>query len=65
MFNLERPITLEIDTLDRAIGACLSQPDDSGKMYLVVSYSRKFTRLELNYEIYDKELIAIVDAFRE
>jgi RNase H-like domain found in reverse transcriptase len=31
----------------------------------VIYYSRKMTGLELNYNIYDKELLAAVEALRE
>jgi hypothetical protein len=30
-----------------------------------VFHSRKFTIAEINYEIHDKELLAIVDSFQE
>ena len=33
--------------------------------YLVVYYSKKLTPLELNYDIYNKELLAIVTALKE
>ena len=34
-------------------------------MRIVVFYSRKMTGPELNYDIYDKELLAVVEALRE
>ena len=34
-------------------------------MYLVAYFSRKLTNAELNYEIYDKEMLAIITAFKE
>ena len=63
-FDPERPITIETDASDRAIGACLSQPDEQGKLRPVAFHSRKFTPPELNYDIHDKELLAVVDAFQ-
>src|SRR5437868_107499 len=59
-----KPITIETDASDKALGACLSQPDDKGKLQPVAFHSRKFTPAELNYDIHDKELLAIVDAFQ-
>jgi len=41
----------------------LSQPSIKGKLQLVAFHSRKFTVAELNYDIHDKKLMAIVDAF--
>ena len=64
MFEPESPITVETDASDGAIGACLSQPDDKGRLHPVAYYSRKLSATELNYEIHDKELLAIVDAFK-
>ena len=64
MFKLEKPITLETDALDGAIGAYLSQLDEKGRLYLVAFHSRKLNSAELNYKIHDKELLAIVDAFK-
>jgi hypothetical protein len=38
---------------------------DSGILKLVVFYSKKMNPTKYNYEIYDKELLAIVRAFKE
>jgi len=64
-FDPERRIVLETDASDYAIGMCISQPDDEGRLRPVAFYSRKMIPAELNYEIHDKELLAIVEAFRE
>ena len=64
-FNLERQIVLETDASDYAIRMCISQLDLDGRLRLVAFYSRKMVPIELNYEIHDKELLAIVKAFRE
>ncbi|KFY08231.1 hypothetical protein V491_08457, partial [Pseudogymnoascus sp. VKM F-3775] len=64
-FDPARKIVLETDASDFAIGACLSQPDDRGKHKPVAYYSRKMSPAELNYDIHDKELLAIVEAFRQ
>ena len=65
MFDPEKPITVETDASDKALGACLSQPGPQGKLQPVAYHSRKMTPTELRYDIYDKELLAIVDAFRQ
>jgi hypothetical protein len=65
MFDPREKIILETDASDRAIGALLSQPDENGKLHPVAFYSRKSSAPELNYEIHGKELLAIVEAFRE
>jgi len=65
MFDPEKPITVETDASDKALGACLSQPGPQGKLQPVAYHSRKMTPAELRYDIHDKELLAIVDAFRQ
>ena len=64
IFDPLKPTTVETDASDKAIGACLSQPDERGKLRPVAYLSRKMTPAELNYEVHDKELLAIVEAFR-
>jgi hypothetical protein len=56
---------LETDASDFALGAVLSQMGGDGKLHPVAFYSRKFSAAEINYEIHDKELLAIVDSFQE
>ena len=58
------PTVVEIDVLDFVLGVYLVQkhPD---RWHLVVYYSRKMTPLELNYNIYNKELLGIVTVLKE
>ena len=63
-FNAQRPVIIETDVSDFAIGAVLSQWDDEGRLHPVAFHSRKFQPVEINYKIHDKELLAIVDAFK-
>ncbi|MCO5566654.1 hypothetical protein L7F22_020332 [Adiantum nelumboides] len=58
-----KPFILETDTSDFALGAILSQVGDDGRVHPVAFHSRKFLAAEINYEIHDKELLAIVDSF--
>jgi len=53
-----------MDASDFALGAILSQRDKEGRLHPVAFHSRKFQPVEINYEIHDKELLAIVDAFK-
>ena len=63
MFDSTKPIQVETDASDLAIGACLTQESD-GTRHPIAYFSRKMTPAEQNYEIYDKELLAIVAALR-
>jgi len=60
-FDPTRPVILEADSSNRALGSVASQRDDSGVLHPIAFYSRKFNAAELNYEIYDKEMLAIVE----
>jgi hypothetical protein len=60
----EKEKTLETDASDYAIGMRLTQPGDDGKPRPIAFYSRKLIQAELNYDIHDKELLAIVVAFK-
>ena len=64
-FNLERKIILKTDASDQALGSCLSQPDAEEQLHPVAYRSKKFSGPELNYDVHDKELLAIVDALEE
>jgi hypothetical protein len=56
---------METDASDFAMGAVLSQEGNGRRLHPVAFYSRKFSAAEINYEIHDKELLAIVDSFQE
>lgn len=60
--NTDQQFTVECDASDFALGAILSQIGTDSKLHPVSFYSRKFTPAEINYPVYDKELMAIVAA---
>ena len=64
-FNPTLPSTLITDASDFAFASILLQPDKQNLLHPTSYYSRKFTPSEINYEIHDKELLAIVDSFRD
>ena len=61
-FDPANPIIVETDASDYAIVAIISQisPDDSD-LHPIAFYSHGMKPAELNYEIYNKELLAIFD----
>ena len=65
MFESEKSITLEMNASDEAIETCISQSDDKKCLHSITYYSCKLTVAELNYEIHDKKLLAIVDFFKQ
>jgi hypothetical protein len=64
-FDYERQIIVETDASDYVSAGILSQYDDEGILHPVAFFSKKHTPAECNYEIYDKELMAILQAFEE
>ena len=64
-FDPERQIVLEIDVSDYTIGIYISQPDENERLRPVAFYSKKMIPAEINYEIHDKELLAIVTVSSE
>jgi hypothetical protein len=50
-----------VDASNHPLGAVVSQVDPDGVLHSIVYHSRKFNKAKLNYEIYDKEMLAIVD----
>ena len=59
-FKTGQPTQIKTDTSDQAVGACLCQQADS-KWHPVAYYSHKITQVEQNYNIYNKELLAVVN----
>jgi len=60
------PFRVEADSLDFATGAVLShQLITDGKWHPVVFYSKSLSSVERNYEIHDKEILAIIRALEE
>jgi len=57
----EGKFRVEMDTSEHAIGGVLSQEQD-GKWKPIAFLSRTIQPVERNYEIYDKKLLAIVEA---
>ena len=63
-FDSHLPCIIECDASDFAIGAILLQKID-GRLHPVAFHSRKMNKHEINYDIHDKELLAITSAFKE
>ena len=61
-FDSEIQAIVETDASDFALGAILSQKHN--RLHPIAFHSRKFTPAELNYDVCDKELLAIVDCFK-
>ncbi len=56
---------LKINASDEAIETCINQSDDKKRLHFITYYNHKLTVVELNYEIHDKKLLAIVNSFKQ
>ena len=65
IYRLELLMRVKIDLLDFILGVYIVQKYKDKIQYLIVYYSRKLILLELNYNIYNKELLAIITVLKE
>jgi transposase InsO family protein len=65
MFDPEKPITIETDASGYAVGGVISQPGDDGKLRPIAFFSHKLNGPVLRYATYDREMYAILQAFKE
>jgi hypothetical protein len=63
-YNLEKDILFETNILDKAIKGCISQIREDRILHLITYYSRKLLLTKLNYNVYNKELLTIVDIIK-
>ena len=63
--NFFKPFFLEAYASDFVLGSILSQYGKDGRLHPIAYCSHKFSVVEINYEIHDKKLLAIIDAFEE
>jgi hypothetical protein len=64
-FPPRKPTVIETDGRDCALGAVLSQIQETKRLHPVAYHSRKFKPAEINYDVHDQEMLAIVTAFKE
>jgi hypothetical protein len=62
--DYNRPFTLQTDASAFAIGATLTQKQEDGTEKPVAFFSASLQPAEINYDIFDRELLAIVKSFR-
>ena len=65
MLDQTRPFQIECDASKYASGAVLTQQDNNSDRHPVAFLSKTFSEMEWNYEIYDRELLAIIQALEE
>ena len=64
-FNSDLKTWIETNVFDWIVVAILFQRDIDEQFHSVIYISKKMSFVECNYELYDKELLAIVKAFEK
>ena len=64
-FNADREIILYTNISRYASSGILSQKDNKGYLQLYAYFSKKHSPAKLNYDIYDKEMLAIIKYLKE
>src|SRR5271163_2762850 len=65
MPDMTKPFIVESDASKYASGAVLRQQDTNGDWHPCAYISKSFNETERNYEIYDRELLAIIHALTD
>jgi len=60
ILDIDREMRVEVDTSDYAIGGILSTKCEDGKWRPVAFISKSLNATERNYEIHDKEMLAVI-----
>lgn len=63
-FNYTRQTRIETDCSDWALGSVVNQLQSDNEYHPIFYRSRQLADAELNYEVHDKELLAIIDTLR-
>ena len=58
-------ITVKADTSDYALTTVLSIMTSNGELHPIAFHSWTFSALELNYDVHNKELLGIFEAFKQ
>jgi RNase H-like domain found in reverse transcriptase len=65
LWDPNRPTCIEVDTSGFATGGALLQKHDNGLWHPITFRSSSMQLAERNYKIYDREMLAIIDALKD
>jgi hypothetical protein len=60
----KKQFKIEVDASNYAIGAVLMQKDDKNILHPVAFFSKTMNNAQRNYDVYNRELLALVETFR-
>jgi len=61
---LDAQLVVETNASDYALAVILSIMTKDNEIYPIAFHSQTFSTLELNYDVHDKKLLAIFEAFK-
>lgn len=64
-YSPSRPTQMETDASDGVVAGVLSQQQDNGDWKPIAFFSKTMTVEEMNYEIHDKEMLAVIRGLAE
>ena len=64
-FNSDLECILKTDSFNHAQKDVLSQYNKNDMLYSIVFFSQKLNAAELNYKIYNKKLLVIIQCFEQ
>jgi len=64
-FNLDQISVIEADSSDYVTRGILSQYNKEGVLHPIAYFLKRLSLAKYNYEIYDKELLAIIRCFKQ
>ena len=65
MWSPTRPTRIEVDASGFATGGVISQKGDDNFWHPIAYRSQSMSPVERNYEIYDREMLAITEALKD
>ena len=65
MYNFNRPVKLKTDVSNYALGIQIRYRNNKSKLYLITFYFYKLLKINLNYLIYDKKFLIIINFFKK
>ena len=65
MIDPERSFEVITNASDFALGGQLVQQDKKRRLHLIIFFLKRLYKPKLNYLIYDKELMTIIESFKE
>ena len=64
-FNYEKSVIIDADTSEKVMRAQLQQVNNKEWKWLITCYAWKLTLTEQQYDVHDREMLAIIEALEQ